>query len=87
MKRIHSFRIQTYLQRLEPLNMINQQDINNFIQEQYVPDAEICSQIIDSLKDYSILTVDKNLKINSWNSGAEKFFNTPKKKLLENRSK
>lgn len=82
MKRIHSFRIQTYLQRLEPLNMINQQDINNFIQEQYVPDAEICSQIIDSLKDYSILTVDKNLKINSWNSGAEKIFQYTKEEII-----
>ena len=42
--------------------------------EQYVPSAEFYSQIIDSLQDYSIFTVDKELNINSWNSGATKIF-------------
>ncbi len=42
--------------------------------EQYVPSAEFYSQIIDSLQDYSIFTLDKDLNINSWNSGATKIF-------------
>jgi PAS domain S-box-containing protein len=42
--------------------------------EQYVPNAEFYSHIIDSLQDYSIFTVDKELNINSWNSGAKKIF-------------
>lgn len=42
--------------------------------EQYVPTTEFYSQIIDSLQDYSIFTVDKALNINSWNSGATKIF-------------
>lgn len=44
------------------------------LKEQYVPSAEFYSQIIDSLNDYSVFTVDKELNINSWNSGAEKIF-------------
>ena len=44
------------------------------LKEQYVPSAEFYSQIIDSLQDYSIFTIDNKLNINSWNSGAEKIF-------------
>lgn len=44
------------------------------LREQYVPSAEFYSQIIDSLQDYSIFTVDNELNINSWNSGATKIF-------------
>lgn len=44
------------------------------LKDQYVPTAEFYSQIIDSLQDYSIFTVDKELNINSWNSGATKIF-------------
>jgi len=44
------------------------------LKSKYVPTAEFYSQIIDSLQDYSIFTLDKNLKINSWNSGSEKIF-------------
>jgi PAS domain S-box-containing protein len=44
------------------------------LREQYVPTAEFYSQIIDSLQDYAIFTVDKELNINSWNSGATKIF-------------
>ena len=44
------------------------------LKEQYVPSAEFYSQIIDSLQDYSIFTIDNELNINSWNSGAEKIF-------------
>ena len=42
--------------------------------KQYVPSAEFYSQIVDSLKDYSIFTVDKDLNINSWNSGSTNIF-------------
>jgi two-component system CheB/CheR fusion protein len=44
------------------------------LKEQYVPTAEFYSQIIDSLQDYSIFTVDIDLNINSWNSGATNIF-------------
>ena len=44
------------------------------LKEQYVPSADFYSQIIDSLQDYSIFTIDNELNINSWNSGAEKIF-------------
>ncbi|WP_373523844.1 ATP-binding protein [Aquiflexum sp.] len=40
----------------------------------YIPSAEFYSQIIDSLQDYSIFTLDKDLKINSWNSGSTNIF-------------
>lgn len=43
-------------------------------EDYYVPNPEFCTEIIDSLKDYSIFTVDKQLNINSWNSGAQKIF-------------
>lgn len=44
------------------------------LKKQYVPTAEFYSQIIDSLQDYAIFTVDKELNVNSWNSGAETIF-------------
>lgn len=50
------------------------EEIAKVLKEQYVPSAEFYSQIIDSLQDYSIFTVDKELNINSWNSGATKIF-------------
>ncbi|WP_373496907.1 ATP-binding protein [Aquiflexum sp.] len=40
----------------------------------YIPSDEFYSQIIDSLQDYSIFTLDKDLKINSWNSGSTNIF-------------
>jgi two-component system CheB/CheR fusion protein len=54
--------------------MNNKQQVTKVLKEQYVPTAEFYSQIIDSLQDYSIFTVDKDLLINSWNSGATKIF-------------
>ncbi|MBI3235480.1 MAG: PAS domain-containing sensor histidine kinase, partial [Bacteroidetes bacterium] len=39
-----------------------------------VPTAEFYSQIIDSLQDYSIFTLDKDFIINSWSSGSKKIF-------------
>jgi PAS domain S-box-containing protein len=46
----------------------------NALKAQYMPSAQFYSQIIDSLNDYSVFTVDTNLNINSWNSGAAKIF-------------
>lgn len=40
----------------------------------YVPTTEFYSQVIDSLQDYSIFTLNKDQIINSWSSGSEKIF-------------
>ncbi|MCE3295958.1 MAG: hypothetical protein K0R65_1672 [Crocinitomicaceae bacterium] len=40
----------------------------------YVPTAEFYSQIIDSLQDYSIFTLDNEYIINSWSSGSSNIF-------------
>ena len=47
---------------------------NKILKDSYVPTTEFYSQIIDSLQDYSIFTIDKEFNINSWNSGAAKIF-------------
>jgi PAS domain S-box-containing protein len=44
------------------------------LRNKYIPTAEFYSQIIDSLQDYSIFTLDKDFNINSWSSGATKIF-------------
>jgi two-component system CheB/CheR fusion protein len=44
------------------------------LKSQYVPTTEFYSQIIDSLQDYSIFTLDNDLKINSWSSGSATIF-------------
>ena len=44
------------------------------LKSRYVPTAEFYSQIIDSLQDYSIFTLDKELTINSWSSGSSIIF-------------
>lgn len=44
------------------------------LKPQYIPTSEFYSQVIDSLQDYSIFTLDNDLHINSWNSGAAKIF-------------
>jgi two-component system CheB/CheR fusion protein len=54
--------------------MKNDQIATKVYKEQYVPTADFYSQIIDSLQEYSIFTVDKELNINSWNSGSKKIF-------------
>lgn len=48
----------------------------------YVPSADFYSQIIDSLQDYSIFTMDNALKINSWSAGAEKIFGYEEQEVL-----
>jgi two-component system CheB/CheR fusion protein len=49
-------------------------DKPKILKNKYVPTAEFYSQIIDSLQDYSIFTLDNKLNINSWNSGSAKIF-------------
>jgi PAS domain S-box-containing protein len=50
---------------------MNQEQV---LKTHYVPTSEFYSQVIDSLQDYSILTLDNDLHINSWNSGAANIF-------------
>jgi two-component system CheB/CheR fusion protein len=54
--------------------MINKEKKSKVLKNQFIPTTEFYSNIVDSLQDYSILTVDHQLKINSWNPGAEKIF-------------
>ena len=54
--------------------MENKQDNPKILKSRYIPTAEFYSQIIDSLQDYSIFTLDKELVINSWSSGSTKIF-------------
>jgi PAS domain S-box-containing protein len=44
------------------------------LKNKYIPTTEFYSQIIDSLQDYSIFTLDKEFIINSWSSGSTKIF-------------
>ncbi len=50
------------------------QDKPKILKNRYIPTAEFYSQIVDSLQDYSIFTLDKEFKINSWSSGSAKIF-------------
>lgn len=54
--------------------MENKEDNPKILRPKYIPTAEFYSQIVDSLQDYSIFTLDKNFNINSWSSGATKIF-------------
>ena len=54
--------------------MENKPDGQKILKTKYIPTAEFYSQIIDSLQDYSIFTLDKELIINSWSSGSAKIF-------------
>ena len=54
--------------------MENKQDNPKILKNKYIPSAEFYSQIIDSLQDYSIFTLDKEFNINSWSSGSAKIF-------------
>lgn len=54
--------------------MENNQDNSKILRSKYVPSTEFYSQIIDSLQDYSIFTLDTDLKINSWSAGALTIF-------------
>ena len=54
--------------------MGNEQTNSKILKSNYIPTSEFYSQIIDSLQDYSIFTLDNEFVINSWNSGASKIF-------------
>lgn len=54
--------------------MENNQYNPKILKTRYIPTAEFYSQIIDSLQDYSIFTLDKEFNINSWSSGSTKIF-------------
>ena len=54
--------------------MENKQNNPKILKNKYVPTAEFYSQIIDSLQDYSIFTLDNEFNINSWSSGSAKIF-------------
>lgn len=54
--------------------MENKRGSSKILKNKYMPTAEFYSQIIDSLQDYSIFTLDKELNINSWSSGSTKIF-------------
>jgi PAS domain S-box-containing protein len=54
--------------------METEQDNPQKLMRRYMPTAEFYSQIIDSLQDYSIFTLDKEFNINSWSSGSTRIF-------------
>ena len=54
--------------------MENEKIKSKILKSNYVPTAEFYSQIIDSLQDYSIFTLDNEYVINSWSSGSTKIF-------------
>ena len=54
--------------------MENKEQNLKILKAKYIPTAEFYSQIIDSLQDYSIFTLDKDFNINSWSSGSTKIF-------------
>ncbi|HMT28423.1 MAG TPA: PAS domain S-box protein, partial [Bacteroidia bacterium] len=47
------------------------------------PVEDFFNQVIDSLQDYSIFTIDTNFKINSWNSGAIAIFQYEPGEILQ----
>ncbi len=54
--------------------MENKKDKAKILKDKYIPTAEFYGQMIDSLQDYSIFTLDKNFIINSWSSGSTLIF-------------
>lgn len=54
--------------------MKSEKEAPKILKNQYIPSAEFYSQILDSLQDYSVFTVDKDLIINSWSAGSVNIF-------------
>ena len=54
--------------------MKKEQTDSKILKSRYIPTSEFYSQIIDSLQDYSIFTLDKDLIINSWSAGSVSIF-------------
>ena len=62
--------------------MKNEKAGSKILKNQYIPTAEFYSQVIDSLQDYSIFTMDKELLINSWSSGSAIIFGYPTEEVI-----
>ncbi len=62
--------------------MADKQNDSKILRSQYIPTSEFYSQIIDSLQDYSILTLDNDLNINSWSSGSVSIFGYESEEVL-----
>lgn len=56
--------------------------IHQVLKKQYIPTTDFYSQIIDSLQDYCLFTVDNQLNINSWNSGAANIFHYETEEII-----
>ena len=54
--------------------MKNDKIDSKILRSNYIPTAEFYSQIIDSLQDYSIFTLNNDFMINSWSSGSTRIF-------------
>ena len=54
--------------------MKTEKPAQKILKNHYIPTAEFYSQLIDSLQDYSIFTLDNELNINSWSSGSATIF-------------
>ena len=54
--------------------MKNEKSKFKVLEGQHELSSEFFSRVIDSMPDYSIFTVDKELKINSWSSGSTQLF-------------
>jgi two-component system CheB/CheR fusion protein len=54
--------------------MESKQNHIRILKDYFIPSAEFYRQMIDSLQDYAIFSMDNNLIINSWSSGAENIF-------------
>ncbi len=62
--------------------MADKQKDSKILRSQYIPTSEFYSQIIDSLQDYSIFTLDNELKINSWSKGSATIFGYESDEIL-----
>ncbi len=62
--------------------MEHKEDQPKIRKNKYVPAAEFYSQIIDSLQDYSIFTIDNEFNINSWSSGSEKILGYEQEEII-----
>lgn len=47
---------------------------SKILKDHYVPTTEFYSQVIDSMDNYSIFTLNKKMRINSWSKGSSKIF-------------
>lgn len=54
--------------------MEQKKEDSKILKNTYTPTTEFYSQVIDSLQDYSIFTLDKEFNINSWSPGSAKIF-------------